>query len=553
MIATTLGGIGLFLLGMVLLTDGLKAAAGNALRNLLGRFTGGTLRAVVSGAAVTGLVQSSSATVLTTIGFVSAGLLTLRQAIGVVFGANVGTTSTGWLVSLLGLKLSIGALALPLVGIGALLRLLTRDRVAAAGLSLAGFGLIFVGIDVLQQGMAALGERIDTASLPGATVNGRLLLVAVGAAMTVVMQSSSAAVATTLTALHAGTIGMEQAAALVVGQNIGTTVTAALAAIGATVPAKRTAVAHILFNALTGVIAFVLVPAAVHAERVAAASLGGVDAAVLIAAFHTLFNVFGVVLLAPAIDPFTRLVERIIPQRGRVLTRHLDPSVATLPPVAVEATRRATMDIAASFLALLSRLLRNPRRSALPTRPFREAVDALRETRRFLGTIRTSTTAAEHARHLAVLHSIEHLGRLAERLDRHTPDAPPPDDDSFDRLRIVAADLVPPSVAWLTTEVGAAPVDDWRAVAARIAAARRDDRGRILALAASGDVDPDDGLARLEAMRWLDSVAYHAWRAIHHLAATAPAAPPQPADTAQERTPEGVQQALSDAAPETAS
>lgn len=172
MLALLLGGIGLFLLGMTLLTDGLKVLAGDALRRVLARFTGGPTRAMLSGAALTALIQSSSATTLATIGFVSAGLLTFQQAVGLVFGANLGTTSTAWLVSLLGLKLSVSAVALPLVGVGALARLLARDRWAAAGTALSGFGLVFVGIDTLQAGMADLAAQIDPEALPGASLGG---------------------------------------------------------------------------------------------------------------------------------------------------------------------------------------------------------------------------------------------------------------------------------------------------------------------------------------------------------------------------------------------
>src|SRR5690606_7299794 len=186
------------------------------------------------------------------------GLLTLPAGIAVVFGANIGTTSIGWIVALLGLKLSVGSLAMPLLALGALLRLLARGRIAATGLALAGFGLIFVGIDMLQGGMEVVAERFDPASLPSGSVGARLLLVVIGIVMTIVMQSSGAAVAATLTALHSGAIGLEQAAALVVGQNIGTTATAAIAAVGASVPARRTATAHILFNLVAASVVFPL-------------------------------------------------------------------------------------------------------------------------------------------------------------------------------------------------------------------------------------------------------------------------------------------------------
>jgi phosphate:Na+ symporter len=530
MIATILGGIGLFLLGMVLLTDGLKAAAGSALRGALARFTGGTLRAVLSGAGLTALVQSSSATVLTTIGFVSAGLLTLRQAIGVIFGASLGTTSTGWIVSLLGLKLSIGAVALPLVGVGALMRLLTGGRLAASGLALAGFGLIFLGIDVLQVGMSGLSERIDPSSLPATGVAGRLLLVGVGIVMTVVMQSSSAAVATTLTAVHTGTIGLEQAAALVVGQSIGTTVTAAVATTGASVPAKRTAVAHILFNSFTGAVAFLLVPATVHLQSALAVHFGDVEPAIMIAAFHTGFTLLGVLALAPAVTPFTRLVERIVPEHEQTLTRHLDPSVAQLPPVAVEAARRVVMDTVAVVARVLHAALRLPRRERLDTTALDAAAAALHGTRRFLAGVRSSGDTAEHALLLSLHHAMDHLDRLIERVRHNTPETVP-DDVVFNELRGRAAELVPQLNDWLA---GAAdvkpPVDECAALSAQVAERRRLDRTETMARTAAGGLDPDVASANLAAMRWLDSSLYHLWRSLHHLAVPDPLAsntPPQ--------------------------
>lgn len=528
MIATILGGVGLFLLGMVLLTDGLRTAAGTALRDILARFTGGTVRAVLSGAGLTALVQSSSATVLATIGFVSAGLLTLQQAVGVIFGAALGTTSTGWIVSLLGLKLSIGAIALPLVGVGALMRLLARDRLAAVGLALAGFGLIFVGIDVLQDGMASLAERIDPADLPQVTLAGRLLLTGMGVVMTVVMQSSSAAVATTLTALHAGTITLEQAAALVVGQNIGTSVTAAIAAIGASVPARRTAVAHMLFNGSTGALAFVLVPVAVAVETRIGSSIGITEPAIFIAAFHTGFNLLGVLLLAPAIGPFTRLVERLVPDRGAALGRQLDASVAEVPQVAVEAARRVVMEAGDIVAGVLHDALLNPRLRVVDLTALDNAAGALQQTRRFLAGVRTSQDAADHARHLSLHHAMDHLDRLAERLRNHTPDSTV-DDVAFHQLRGRAADTIPDLREWLRGADAHSPARALGELAAEVAERRRWDRSQTLARTAAGELDPELANANLAAMRWLDSSLYHAWRAAHHLAVPDPLAAEAPA------------------------
>ena len=229
---TILGGLGLFLLGMNLLTDGLRGMAGTDLRGLLRRAVRGPCSGVATGAVVTGLVQSSSATTMMTIGLVSAGLLTFNQAVGVVLGANVGTTSTSWLVALLGLKFSIGSAALPLIFAGAMLRMMGRGRAVPGGLAMAGFGLLFVGIGMLADGMSGIAERFSPSDMPGATLAGRAALLGIGCALTIVTQSSSVAAAATLSALHAGAIGLDQAMAMVVGQNIGTAVSSAVAAIG---------------------------------------------------------------------------------------------------------------------------------------------------------------------------------------------------------------------------------------------------------------------------------------------------------------------------------
>src|SRR6516225_6813547 len=204
-----LGGVGLFLLGMTVMTEGLKSLAGSGLRTVLGKAAATPLRGSFWGALVTLLVQSSSATIMTTIGLVSAGLLTFPQGLGLVFGANVGTMGTGWLVALIGVRVSLTAAALPMIFFGALIKLLGRGRVSGAGAALAGFGLVLFGLTTLQQGMGGLAERLHPADLPvvfgpnvswGASFFGVLALVVIGVAMTTVMQSSTAAIAVTLSA-----------------------------------------------------------------------------------------------------------------------------------------------------------------------------------------------------------------------------------------------------------------------------------------------------------------------------------------------------------------
>src|SRR5215510_5540158 len=209
---SVLGGVGLFLLNMNVMTSGLKDLAGSRLRETLSRAAATPLSGAFWGAFVTLIVQSSSATTMTTIGLVSAGLLTFSQGLGLVFGANVGTTGTGWLIALIGVRVSLTAAALPIIFVGALIKLLGRGRVAAAGAALAGFALILFGLTTLQQGMGGLAERLHPADLPAVLGSpgvgwwsgllGLFVLVAVGLAMTAVMQSSTAAIAVTLSAYY---------------------------------------------------------------------------------------------------------------------------------------------------------------------------------------------------------------------------------------------------------------------------------------------------------------------------------------------------------------
>jgi len=519
MLTQLLGGIGLFLLGMLLLTDGLKAAAGSALKSVLVRFTDRPGAAFLSGLTLTAMVQSSSATTLATIGFVSAGLLSFAQAIGIVIGGSVGTTTTGWLVSLLGLKLSVGAVALPLVGAGALMRLVLKGRPSAVGLAIAGFGLIFVGIDTLQGGMVALAEHVRPDSLPAATFAGRLLLVLVGVVMTVIMQSSSAAVATTITAFHAGTLDLDQALALVIGASIGTTVTAALASIGASVSARRTALAHILFNSFAGALGFFLEPLFALAVRRLEAGGDLVPGAMSLAAFHTTFNLLGAALVLPVVPQFVRLITRLVPDRGPVLTRHLDASLEQVPEVAVEAIRRTLMECAREMLGCVRVRLHGGGRSDADALATLQA--ALRDVRRFLGRVPPFVPpAGKSSPRLAVVHALDHLDQLAFDL-ANLPLLP--DGAGASRLaptRVRLMTLLAEAQTWLNETKGPAPIAVLQTLASEVADVRRTGRETILAETAHGDLSPELAAAVLDAVRWMDSVAYHTWRIVHHLGLT---------------------------------
>jgi phosphate:Na+ symporter len=340
MILFLLGGTGLFLLGMWMMTDGLRLAAGDALQLMLRSATSSPWRGLAAGAAITAIVQSSSAVTVATIGFVNAGLLNLTQSVWVIFGTNVGTTMTGWLVAAVGVKVDVVELALPLLGAGMMLRLAARARPGLSGFgqALAGFGAFFLGIGFLQQGFA-------TAAMPARLVEfgyspwiGIPVFLLVGTGLTILTQSSSAAIAIVLTASAGAGSSLDLAAAAVIGTNIGTTSTAALAAISATPPAKRVAGAHIAFNVLTAGAALLLFHPLLAASRWLVALTGDVgDSALTLAAFHTLFNGLGLLLVWPISTQLVAWLERRFVSLDEEIGRpmHLDATLQQVPQLAL--------------------------------------------------------------------------------------------------------------------------------------------------------------------------------------------------------------------------
>lgn len=335
------GGLGLFLLAVNMITDGLKLAAGHALREILRKWTRSPAHGIATGVSITAIVQSSSAVTVATIGFVNAGLITMYQALGIVYGANIGTTMTGWLVAIVGFKIKVEIFALPLIGIGMILRLTGgNSRRAPLGLALAGFGLFFIGIDVLKEAFEGLAAAIDLQRFTLDGVLGVLMYAGIGFLMTVLTQSSSAAIAITLTAATGGILGVYAAAAMVIGANVGTTSTAALAVIGATPNAKRVASAHVIFNFATGVVALMILPVLFLLIKYTGKLLGLEDIpAVTLALFHTTFNILGVLLMLPVSDRLASFLEkRFVTQEeieGR--PRYLDKTVAVSPTLALNA------------------------------------------------------------------------------------------------------------------------------------------------------------------------------------------------------------------------
>lgn len=336
----TLGGVGLFLLGMRAMSEGLRVAAGRTLRTVLQRWTATRLRALGSGVLLTAVVQSSSAVTVAVIGFANAGLLTLGQSIAVIYGSNIGTTVTGWLVALVGFHMDVKAFALPAIGIGMALHLGRSVRVGALGEALAGFGLFFLGIDILKTALVGAQDSLSAASVSVDGVGAIVLFTGVGFALTLLMQSSSAAIAVILTSVGGGVLPIESGACLVIGANVGTTSTAALAVLGATSNAKRVAMGHVAFNVVTGAVALATLPLLLLLVGRFRQVLGlGAEPAAVVAGFHTLFNLLGVALLWPLTPRLVAWLETRFrtPEEDEGRPRYLDRNVGATPILAAGA------------------------------------------------------------------------------------------------------------------------------------------------------------------------------------------------------------------------
>jgi len=339
-LAGLFGGLGLFLLGMRLMTTGLRNAAGPALRQILGQWTKTPFRGLMSGFMITALVQSSSAITVAVIGFVNAGLMTMAQSVGVIFGSNIGTTVTGWIVAAVGVSVKVKALALPLVGIGALLRLTGgNSRRKYIGDALTGFGIFFLGIEILQSTFHSIENSIDLAAFNFGGFLAIVIFVAIGFTLTLLMQSSSAAMALVLTAAMSGVVPIESAAAAVIGTNIGTTTTAILSVIGATYNAKKVAAAHIIFNIVTGIVAIFMIPFFIKWIGMVTAAYGTTSIAASLALFHTSFNLLGVMLFLPFTSKLVAFLDKHIGREEAELgkPRYLDDNVLKAPTLAMDA------------------------------------------------------------------------------------------------------------------------------------------------------------------------------------------------------------------------
>ena len=436
-----LGSLGVFLFGMKIMSEALQKVAGERLKTLLGRMTGNRFTGVLTGLFVTGIVQSSSATTVMVVSFVNAQLLNLTQAIGVIMGANIGTTLTGWLVALVGFKVKISAVALPIVGIGMMLTFLKGARRKQWGEVLLGFGILFLGLHLLKGSLPDLDEQQLgwVQSLGGDSILATLAFVAIGTALTIVLQSSSATMTLTLTMTAAGWISYGNAAAMILGENIGTTATALLASIGASAAARRAAFAHTTFN-LVGVtwaillMHVVLLPAVdwlVPGDPNAQTATHAATVTAHLAMFHSAFNITNTLLLLPFVSQLARFVSRLVPEpRGLEAPRfgkHISTTVIGTPEIQLVQVReelRHMADVVTAMFRHAMQALTEPEvdhaRLVEVIRNEELRADGLeREITEVLRHAARESTSGQVAREIAnMTHNAHRLERIGDHCDR---------------------------------------------------------------------------------------------------------------------------------------
>lgn len=515
-ILQTVGGLGIFLLGMSIMTEGLKSLADDRLRKLLARSTNSPVSGVFTGALTTALIQSSSATTVAAVGLVHVGLLTFAQSLGIIFGANIGTTITGWMVALIGFKWKIGDIILPLVFVGALIRLFTQGKLRWVGTSLAGFALIFIGISALQDGMSGFQGIVTPDSFPADSTWGRILLVLIGIVITVITQSSSAGVATALAAVHADAMTLYQAAAMLIGMNIGTTVTAVVATIGGNVQARRTGFAHVIFNVIAGLVAFFMLTPYFWVLRQVWPDFATSEPELALVSFHTFFNVLGVILFLPMTKWFVVLLEWLIPERGNPLVKRLDPGLLATPDLALQAVQATVNDVLQTLLGELSRLLEKPN-SSQNVSMLAKVDDALSKTRDFMDQLRFQSEQSFSLGQLArTIHVLDHLYRIRHRMTETQRISRIQDDLSLETMADLLAtmiDQIVPAELPFSSEVESAA----QLLNQELKTEMRRYRIEILQHTAAGELSSETALQRTDSARWIRRQGYHLWRIVDHL------------------------------------
>lgn len=351
-------GVSIFLFGMLSLEEGFKSFTGGVLERILRKTTDGTWKSLTFGVVSTSVMQSSSLVSVITISFLSAGLIGLAAGIGIVFGANLGTTTGAWLIAGLGMKVKISAYAMPMLVFGIILIFQKSRTMNGIGYILAGLGFLFLGIHHMKEGFEAFRGTIDLTAFSVSGYTGIMLFTLIGIAATVIMQSSHATLVIIITALAAQQITYENALALAIGANIGTTITAIIGSMSANVQGKRLAVAHLIFNMVTATIAIVFIYQISDMVDGFSATVGiaADDYTLKLAVFHTIFNAIGIVAMMPFINQLASSLTKAMPEKEqpREKTMYLNEAVEELPDTAIEAVRKETLRLYDNAFAIIA-------------------------------------------------------------------------------------------------------------------------------------------------------------------------------------------------------
>lgn len=371
-------GVAIFLFGMLALEEGFKAFTGGVLERMLRTTTDKVWKSLSFGIVSTTVMQSSSLVSVITISFLSAGLIGLAAGIGIIFGANLGTTTGAWLIAGFGLKVKISAYAMPMLVFGVVLIFQKSRSLKGVGYILAGLGFLFLGIHHMKEGFEAFRDTIDLTAFAVSGYAGIFLFTLLGVAATVIMQSSHATLVIIITALAAQQVTYENALALAIGANIGTTITAILGAMSSNVQGKRLAGAHLIFNVATAAIAIVFIHQIGQGVNLISGWVGIADDdyTLKLAVFHSVFNTIGIVVMLPFIAQLVALLTRMMPEKAvaAAVPMYLNDSVIELPDTAIEAVRKETVRLYDNAFRIIAHGLNLHRREILSEEDFHDIV-----------------------------------------------------------------------------------------------------------------------------------------------------------------------------------
>ena len=359
-------GVAVFLFGMLSLEEGFKAFSGGALERILKRSTETTTKSISFGFVATAIMQSSSLVSVLTISFIGAGLIGLTQGIGIIFGANIGTTTGAWLMAGFGLKVHISAYAMPMLVFGVIMIFQKSKSLKGFGYILTGLGFLFLGIHYMKEGFEAFKETVDLASLSIGGFKGLLIFIGIGVLATVIMQSSHATIVLILAALSVGQITYENALALTIGANIGTTITAIIGSLSSNIDGKRLAGAHFIFNVVTAIIAIIFIHQIMDLVAFISDSLGiaSDNHTLRLAVFDSFFKIMGVVIFVPFINTLVNFLEKTLKNKNTNTNskdtknfdtvRYLNDSVLELPSTALAAITLETKHLYNNAFEIIS-------------------------------------------------------------------------------------------------------------------------------------------------------------------------------------------------------